>query len=89
MNQQIIFNHKQNMFINWCMDHLPFVKFIEFESGMLQDPFTKQWIAGVFYYNSPRVINFFIECILHLMHDSDAKRNEEKCIRYGLITEIE
>ena len=88
MNQQLVFNHRQNLFINWCMDHIPFITFLESESGMLDDPFTKQHIAGVFYYKAPAIVSIIIDLIVDCLSDEDSARNEAKCIQYNYIEQI-
>ena len=87
MYQFVFFSNKQKAFSVWALKHLP-LKINESKSGLLEDPFTKQNIAGVFYIDSNEYVARFIRFGLLLLKDSTAKENESKCIRYGLIKKL-
>jgi len=55
---------------------------------MLDDPFTKQHIAGVFYYKAPAIVSIIIDLIVDCLSDEDSARNEAKCIQYNYIEQI-
>ena len=84
MRQQIVFSHKQNLFILGAIKHLP-LNFHKSKSGLFQDPVTKQNIAGVFYFDSNWLVAIFIRFIIWILSDKESKENESKCVRYGYI----
>ena len=85
MEEQLVFNRKQNKWIVWCIDHISSIQFNESMSGMLQDPFTKQNLCGVFYFSAPKIVTLFIATTMLLLWNQDATNNRNKCLKYGLI----
>lgn len=88
MNEAYVFNRKQNLFVVWCMLHIPSVHFYESKSGMLMDPFTKNYIGGVFYYDSWRLFVPLIDFVISILGDNTSSANEAKCVKYGLLERI-
>ena len=85
MNPYITFNYKQTKWLEWCVTHLPCLHYDAENSGMLQDPFTKKYLAGVFYFHSSKLILWFVDIITWILADQSAKDNEQKCLKYGLL----
>ena len=85
MHQQIVFSHKQNVFMIWAIEHLP-LKFYEEKWGIIDDPYTKRHIAEVFYFDSSKFVANFIDFMIQYpLRDESARINEKKCIKFGYI----
>lgn len=87
-NLIVVFNYRQYMFIIWVINHIPFATFYKRVSGMLTDPFTDNDLAVCFYYDSPDWLAVLLDTIVQILKDSTAKENEDKCIKYGLLSRV-
>ncbi len=67
---------------------LPFVEFHDDEGGMMTDPFTDKFIAGVFIFSAPKIISIVISRFMDLLYDEDARCNEAKSLRYGMLERV-
>lgn len=86
--QIVAFNKKQFTFVEWCLK-LPGVVFLNEYGGFIPDPFTKANIAAVFYFRGPRFMLFFMNLVSVVLEDESSKWNRERCLKYGILSEIE